>query len=129
MHRCSKNNSTGTSSFREKADEESAVCTVSVLPKRNSDDCEIKDDATVETIAGRSCEGRSLMNHIEYIAGQLNSITEHLSRNTQTVPVMSEWRLFATLLDRLFLILYIISLLACTLSLYIRHSLDTTERR
>ena len=62
---------------------------------------------------------------LECITGQLNIINEYLTIEKESVVVASEWRIFAILLDRLFLIIYIFSLIICGVALYSKYIHNT----
>ena len=81
----------------------------------------LDNHVTHQSHAGRSKEDSSVTAKLDAIAGQLNSINEHLRREEDSVAVAAEWKMFAVLLDRLFLIIYIISLVTCGVTLYFKY--------
>ena len=108
----------GTASFKSTRDEENGLW----ITNREQEDIENDARDNHMTPHHRSLISQnSLPSKLECINSQLNNINEHLTVEKELVAVSCEWRIFAILLDRLFLSIYIISFFICGLTLYFKY--------
>ena len=109
----------GTASFKSTRDEENGLW----ITNREQEDIEndVRDNHVTPHHASLNISQNSVPHKLECINNQLNNINEHLTVEKEFVAASCEWRIFAILLDRLFLSIYIISFFICGLTLYFKY--------